>query len=77
MDSNVRCYTYDEKGHFARDCPIRKKRHNAHIVEDDEPNNKMFIWEKYDLDEEYILISSLIGTISHISNDWLMDSGAS
>ena len=25
--SNVRCYTCDEKGHFARDYPIRKKRH--------------------------------------------------
>ena len=38
--SNVRCYTCDEKGHFARDCPIRKKRHHAHITEDDEPTNK-------------------------------------
>ena len=23
--SNVRCYTCDEKGHFSRDCPIKKK----------------------------------------------------
>ena len=34
--SNVRCYTCDENGHFARDFPIKKKRHHAHIVEDDE-----------------------------------------
>ena len=27
--SNVRCYTYDEKGHFVRDYPIKKKRHHA------------------------------------------------
>ena len=38
--SNVRYYTCDEKGHFARDCPIRKRRHHAHIVEDDEPTKK-------------------------------------
>ena len=35
--SNVRCYNCDEKGHFARDYPIRKKRHHAHIAEDNEP----------------------------------------
>ena len=34
--SNVRCYTCEEKGHFARDCPIRKRRHHAHVAEDDE-----------------------------------------
>ena len=30
-----------------------------------------------DSDEEYVLISALIETISHESNDWLMESGAS
>ena len=75
--SNVRCYTCDEKGHFARDCPIRKKRHHAHIAKDDEPIKKIFKREKDDSDEEYVLISTLTGTISHGSNDWLVDSGAS
>ena len=28
-------------------------------------------------DEEYVLISSLMGNITHGSNDWLIDSGAS
>ena len=75
--SNVRCYTCDEKGHFARDFTIRKKRHHAHIVEDDEPTNKTFRREKDDSDEEYVLILALTDTISHGSNDWLVDSGAS
>ena len=75
--SNVRCYTCDEKGHFARDCPIRERRNHAHIAEDDEPTNKRFRREKDDLDEQYVLISALTGTISHESSDWLVDSGAS
>ena len=69
--SNVQFYTCDEKGHFARDCPTRKKRHHAHVVEDDEPTNKRFRREKDDSDEEYVLISSLTGIISHGGNDWL------
>ena len=40
--SNVRCYTCDEKGNFARDCPIRKNRHHAHIVKNDELTKKRF-----------------------------------
>ena len=55
----------DENGHFARDYPIRKERHHAHVVKDDEPTNKRFRREKDDLDEEYVLTSTLTGTISH------------
>ena len=62
---------------MARDCPSRKKRHHVHIVEDNEPTNKRFKREKDDSNEEYVLISALTGTISHGSNDWLVDSGAS
>ena len=60
-----------------RDCPIYKWRHRAHIAEDDEATNKRFKREKNDSDEEYVLISTLTGTISHGSNDWIVDSGAS
>ena len=76
--SNVRCYTCDVKGHFARYCPIWKKRHHSHVARNHEPTNKLFRREKDDLDEEYVLISALTsGTISHGRNDWLVDSGAS
>ena len=63
--SNVRCYTCDEKGHFARDCLIKEKRHHAHIVEDDEPTNKRFRGEKDDSDEEYVLTATLANTLPH------------
>ena len=63
--SNVRCYTCDEKEHFARDCPIRKRRHQAHVAEYDEPTNTGFIREREDSGEEYVLISTLTDTISH------------
>ena len=72
--SNVRCYTGDEKGH-SRNCPIRKRRHHAHVSEEDEPTNKIFIREKDDLDKEYVPISSLTSSISYGSNDWHVDNG--
>ena len=61
---NVRCDTCDEKGHFGRDCPMRKKRCHAHIVEDDEPTNKIFRQENNDSHEEYVLIAALTGILS-------------
>ena len=67
--SNVQFYTCDEKGHFAIDCTIRKKRHHAHISKYNEPTFKRLRREKDDLDEDYVLISTLTGTISHRSND--------
>ena len=39
-----------------------------------ESNKKVMILQ---VDEEYVLISALKGTISHGSNDWIIDSGAS
>ena len=83
--SNVRCYTCDEKGHFSRDCPKNKKkknnkkRHHAHNAEDDEPPRKRTKGDSEDSssDEEYVLISSLMGTVTNGSNDWIIDSVAS
>ena len=83
------CYTCDERGHLARDCPRNKdrshkrkgnkKRHHAHIAENDEPSKKRIKQESDDSssDENYVLISALTGTITHGSNDCLIDSGAS
>lgn len=57
-------------GHIARNCPLikdqirkgRNKRHHANVAEDDEPVEKRE--RKDDSDEEYVLISSLIGTVT-------------
>ena len=82
--TQLRCYTCDGIGHYVEDCPKNKRksdkkkknkrRHHAHAVEDDEPSTKR---KKQESDEEYVLISALIGNITHGSNDWLIDSGAS
>ena len=81
------CYTCDEKGHISKFYPNKgnsknkkgsKRRHHAHAVEDDEPSTKRIRQESdSSSDDEYVLISALMGTISHGSNDWLIDSGAS
>jgi hypothetical protein len=80
---NYRCYLCHKMGHIAINCPnskdqVRKgkyKRHHAHNVEDDEPDQKRI--KEDDSSEEHVFISTLIGTITHGSDTWLIDSGAS
>ena len=44
----------------------------------DEPSTKRIRQESdSSSDEEYVVISALMGNVSHGSNDWLIDSGAS
>ena len=75
------CYTCDEQGHLARDCPRniyrshkrkgKNKRHHAHDAEDDETSKKRIKQDSDDSssDEEYVLISALTGTITHGSKE--------
>ena len=52
-----------------------QRRHHAHAAKDDEPSR--YESEDSSSEDEYVLISALIGNITHGSDDWLMDSGAS
>ena len=56
-----------------------KRRHHAHVAEDDEHSTKRNRQDSDDSssDEEYVLIYALMGTITHGSNDWIIDNGAS
>ena len=79
--SRLRCYTCDEKEHFAKYFPKRKnhshkkngnkRRHHAHAVEDDEPSMKRYRYESEDSssEDEYVLIYTLTGNITHGSDD--------
>ena len=81
------CFTCDERGHLARDCPRNKdrshkrkgnkKRHHAHAAEDDEPSKKRIKQDSDDSssDEEYVFIFTLMGNITHGSNDWITEVG--
>ena len=54
-----------------------KRKHHSHTARDDDPPRKRVKQESEDSssDEKYVSISSLMGTITHGSNDWLIDSG--
>ena len=56
-----------------------KRRHNAHTDEDDDPPRKRVKQESEysSSDEECVLISALMGIVTHGSKDCLIDSGAS
>jgi hypothetical protein len=77
------CFCCEKLGHV-KFCPLilklkekeKGKMDHAHAVEDDEPPNK--IAKEDDLsDDDYVLISALIGTITPGNDTWLVDSGAS
>ena len=48
-----------------------QRRHHAHATEDDEPSRKRSRYESEDSlsEDEYVLISSLTGNITHGSDD--------
>ena len=52
----------------------RNKTHHANAAEDEEPIQKKE--RNNDSDDEYSLISTLTGTITHGNDTWLVDSGA-
>ena len=82
-------YTCDEIGYYARNCPMNKNgskkkrkskiRHHAHTAKDDDPPRKRVRQESEDSssEDEYVLISTLMGIVTHGSKDWLIDSGDS
>ena len=57
-----------------------RRRHHAHTTEDDDPPRKRLKQES-ELDssseDEYVLISTLTGTVTHGRKYWIIDSGAS
>ena len=70
-------------GHIARKCPLKKdqfkkknRKYHAHAGEENESYKKRTT-ENEDSSEEYVLISALTGAITHGSDTWLIDSGAS
>ena len=56
-----------------------KRIHHAHTTEDYDPPRKRVKQESADSssEDEYVLIFSLMKTITHGNNDWLIESGSS
>ena len=85
--SRSRCYTCDEIGHYARNCPMNKngskkkknskRRHHSHTTEDDDPPRKRVKLESEDSssEDEYVLIFTLMGTVTHEAKIGLLTVG--
>jgi hypothetical protein len=62
----------EDGGHYVAQCPHRhekgNKKHHAHATDTEDHKAK---------DEEFVLVSTLMGTITQRSDTWLIDSGAS
>jgi hypothetical protein len=82
--SNVMCFCCEKLGHVAKFCPLilkmkekeKGKRYHAYPVEDVEPPKKI-AREDDSTDDDYVLISALIGTVTPGNDTWLVDIGAS
>ena len=70
-------------GHIARYYPlkndwIKKKSRNYHArATEENESDKETVTKKEDSSEEYVLISALTGAITHGSDIWIIDNGAS
>lgn len=82
-NSTIRCFSGQKVGHIPRNCPMvrdqnkneRNKRHHANAAEDEEPSQKKE--RNNNSEDEYSLISAVIGTVNHDNDTWLVNSGAS
>ena len=54
----------------------KMKRFQAHVVEDNDQEVEEEAKKDEESNEEYVLISALIGSISPRNETWLIDSGA-
>ena len=70
-------------GHIAIYCPLNKdqsekknRKYHAHASEENELDKERII-ENEDSSEEHVLISTLTREITHGSDTWIIDSGAS
>jgi len=73
--SNIRCYYFQELGHFVRDFSLimeinnekGSKRHQARTSKDDEPPKKVAKKDESS-DEDYVRISTLKSIVTHVSD---------
>ena len=81
--SNYECFSCHKLGHIAINCPMKAERvkkmkiFQAHAAEDSDQEVEEEAKKDEDSNEEHVLISALIGSVSPRNDTWLIDSGAS